>query len=68
MKRQRRSTQGRSMSSDAYAGFLQLLLTPANRVPRETADLDAYLAYLGNSEPLSESTRWILGQPTKEAA
>jgi hypothetical protein len=68
MKRQRRSTQTRSMSTDAYAGFIQLLLTPANRVPRATADLDAYLAYLADVEPLSASTRRILGQPAKEAA
>ena len=68
MKSQRRSTQPRSMTPDAYAGFIQLLLTPATRVPRESADLDAYLQYLSATEPLSERTRMILGQPTVEAA
>ena len=68
MKSQRRSTQARSMTPDAYAGFIQLLLTPATRVPRESADLDAYLRYLSAAEPLSEASRMVLGQPTVEAA
>lgn len=68
MKSQRRRTQPRSMTPDAYAGFIQLLLTPAGRIPRESADLDAYLQYLSDAEPLSEASRMILGQPTVEAA
>ena len=56
------------MSPDAYAGFLKLLLTPASRVPRPSAELDAYLAYLSAREPLSDTARMIIGQPTVEAA
>ena len=52
------------MSPDAYAGFLKLLLTPASRVPRPSAELDAYLAYLSAREPLSDTARMIIGQPT----
>jgi hypothetical protein len=68
MKSQRRSTMPRSMTPDAYAGFIQLLLTPASRIPRESADLDAYLRHLSDAEPLSKASRMILGQPTVEAA
>ena len=56
------------MSPDAYAGFLKLLLTPASRVPRPSAELDAYLAYLSAREPLSDTARMIIGQPTVDAA
>ena len=56
------------MSPDAFAGFIQLLLTPGGRVPRPTADLDAYLAYLSENEPLSELTLQMIGVPTVEAA
>lgn len=68
MKSQRRSTQARPMSADAFAGFLQLLLTPLDRGPRQTDDLDAYLEHLSATAPLSDTTRMILGQPTVEAA
>jgi hypothetical protein len=68
MKSQRRGTQARPMTPDAYAGFIQLLLTPATRVPRESTDLDAYLQHLSDVEPLSQASRMILGQPTVEAA
>lgn len=56
------------MSPDAYAGFLKLLLTPTHTVPRPSADIDAYLAYVADRDPLPESVRRILGQPTVEAA
>ena len=67
MKRTRAS-KTRPMTPDAYAGFIQLLLTPAARVPRQTTDLDAYLRYLGEQEPLSDVTLQMLGVPTVEAA
>lgn len=67
MKRTRAS-QTRPMSPDAFAGFIQLLLTPGARVPRPTADLDAYLSYLSEQEPLSELTLQMIGIPTVEAA
>lgn len=56
------------MSADAYAGFLRLLLTPASRVPLPSADLDAYLQYVAEREPLSDTVRMVIGQPTVEAA
>ena len=43
-------------------------MTPASRVPRPSAELDAYLAYLSAREPLSDTARMIIGQPTVEAA
>lgn len=68
MKRHPRSTQSVPMSAEAYAGFLKLLLTPATRVPRPSADLEAYLQYISEREPLSETVRMVIGQPTVEAA
>jgi hypothetical protein len=56
------------MSAEAYAGFLKLLLTPATRVPLPSADLEAYLQYISEREPLSETVRMVIGQPTVEAA
>ena len=56
------------MSNDAYAGFLRLLLTPDNEVPRESAELDAYLLWSSHREPLSDEVRRVLGQTTVEAA
>lgn len=68
MKRYPRTATNASMSPDAYAGFLKLLLTPANRVPAASADIDAYLAHVADREPLPDSIRMLLGQPTVEAA
>ena len=56
------------MSADAYAGFLKLWLTPAHRLPEITPDVEAYLRYVGEREPLSDATREALGQPTRRAA
>jgi hypothetical protein len=56
------------MSPEAYAGFLKLLLTPASQVPRPSAELDAYLGYLADREPLPESVQRFIGRPTVEAA
>jgi hypothetical protein len=42
-----------AMSSDAYAGFLKLLLTPASQVPRMSPDLEAYLRYVNDRDPVS---------------
>jgi hypothetical protein len=56
------------MSADAYAGFLKLWLTPAHKVPPLTAEIDAYLRYASEREPLSDNVRRSLGQPTRKAA
>jgi hypothetical protein len=37
------------MSNAAFAGFLRLLLTPLNETPRPSAELGAYLKYLGRA-------------------
>lgn len=42
------------MDSDAYAGFLKLLLTPLSRVPSMSADIEAYLRYSNRREPCTD--------------
>ncbi len=66
--RKRTPNSTAAMSPDAYAGFLKLLLTPASKVPQPSPELDAYLRYLNREEPLSDTTRRALGQPTQQAA
>lgn len=56
------------MSNDAYAGFLRLLLTPADRLPKPSQEVDAYLRHANQREPLSAATRRMLGHPTDRAA
>ena len=41
-----------SMSADAYAGFLKLLLTPDSRVPRMSSDVSAYLDHANKRSPV----------------
>jgi hypothetical protein len=56
------------MGAEEYAGFLRLWLTPASRIPAASAEVDAYLRYANEREPLSETSRRALGQPTTQAA
>ena len=56
------------MSPDAYAGFLRLLLTPGGRMPKQTADVQAYIRHANQTEPLSAAARRALGEPTDRAA
>lgn len=56
------------MSADAYAGFLKLWLTPAHKAPEMTPDVEAYLRHASEREPLSDTVRRALGQPTEKAA
>ena len=63
-----RNTKTGTMTPDAYAGFLKLLLTPGSSVPRPSADVDAYLRYASQREPLSDEVRRALGQPRVRAA
>lgn len=51
-----------AMSGDAYAGFIQLLLTPDDALPRATRELDAYLAWLDRVDPLSAEAQNALKQ------
>jgi hypothetical protein len=63
-----RNTKKRPMSADAYAGFLKLWLTPASAPVPRTPEVDAYLAYANEREPLSKATRRAIGRPTDRAA
>jgi hypothetical protein len=58
----------RTMSADAYAGFLKLWLTPAHKEPKMTPEVEAYLRHASEREPLSDDVRTALGQPTRKAA
>ena len=68
MKTHVRRIKSETMSPDAYAGFLRLLLTPDSRAPRPSADVNAYLAHASRREPLPLQVKRILGQPTGKAA
>lgn len=68
MNRTRNHRTNRGMSHEAYAGFLKLWLTPANRIPSPTPEIDAYLRYASNREPLSVTSRRALSQPEHRAA
>lgn len=56
------------MDADAYAGFLKLWLTPASKVPAITPEIEAYLRHANEREPLNETSRDALCQPTRQAA
>jgi hypothetical protein len=57
-----------SMSPDAYAGLLRLLLTPGGILPKPSADVDAYIEHANRTEPLSAVSRRALGQRFDRAA
>jgi hypothetical protein len=57
MKTSARPAKPLSMSSDAYAGFLKLWLTPTHTLPPLTPDVTAYLGHANVREPLSDSSR-----------
>jgi hypothetical protein len=61
-------TASTEMSADAFAGFLKLWLTPAGRLPRPSAEVDAYLRHANEREPLSDATRRAVGLPVDRAA
>jgi hypothetical protein len=67
MKTIPRPTRTSRMSHDAYAGFLKLWLTPANRVPRQSPEVDAYLRHANEREPL-QSTLLLPGRRPKSRA
>jgi hypothetical protein len=68
MKAQRSNARRERMSSDAYAGFIKLLLTPMTVVPRIDEDVEAYLNHLNAREPLTATARRAIAQPTDHAA
>jgi hypothetical protein len=57
MKTLTRTRKATRMSADAYAGFLELWLTPANRTPAPSPEVDAYLAYVNERDPLPGELR-----------
>lgn len=57
-----------AMSNDAYAGFLKLMLTPAGKEPTDSPEVNAYIDYLNEREPLSRQTRRIIGRSNDQAA
>jgi hypothetical protein len=64
----RRNARKNRMSADAYAGFLKLWLTSPSRLPTPSPELDAYLEWANEREPLSDEARRVLGSPTDRAA
>jgi hypothetical protein len=68
MMRKHINKSGKSMSPDAYAGLLRLLLTPGGRLPKPSADVDAYIEHANRAEPLSAVSRRALGQRLDRAA
>ena len=68
MKTISRDANSAPMSADAYAGFLKLLLTPASKAPALEGDVEAYIRYVAEKEPLSATARRAIGQPTDRAA
>lgn len=61
MNKIRRSTAATPMNADEFAGFLRLWLSPASSLPDPSNDLDAYIEYAREREPLSEETQEALG-------
>lgn len=56
------------MNADAYAGFLKLLLTPTSKIPPMSAELDAYLRYANEREPVPITASRSIGSRSKQAA
>lgn len=50
------------MSADAYAGFLQMLLTPTSREPRPSRELQAYLHYVEQAEKFERAAELDRGR------
>lgn len=68
MKNVTRKAENAPMSADAYAGFLKLWLTPASKAPALQDEVEAYLRYASEREPLSDTARGAIRQPTERAA
>lgn len=68
MKTRKIAPKAAPMDADAYAGFLKLWLTPTHKLPSLDAEIRAYLRHVSEREPLSETSRRAIGQPTRKAA
>ena len=62
------TARSRTLSPDAYAGFLKLWLTPSYRLPEITPEIEAYLHHTNEREPLSPALQLAIGQLPKRAA
>jgi hypothetical protein len=56
------------MSHDAYAGFLKLWLTPMDKLPSLTAEVDAYLRHVSAREQQPQPARRTPRQAARKAA
>lgn len=56
------------MGPDAFAGFLKLWLTPASRLPADSAEVQAYLRHASRREPLSAESRRAIGKGDEQRA
>lgn len=56
------------MDADAYAGFLKLLLTPTSRMPSIAGDIEAYMRYANDREPVVGCVPVTSGFDSREAA
>jgi len=52
MKKHLNTARTAPMNHDAYAGFLKLWLTPFSRIPEPSPEIDAYIRYVDEREPL----------------
>lgn len=68
MKTRKVTPKAAPMDADAYAGFLKLWLTPADKLPSLDDEIRAYLRHVSEREPLGDASRRALGQPTHRAA
>ncbi|MBW3628599.1 MAG: hypothetical protein KY464_04800 [Gemmatimonadetes bacterium] len=68
MKNATHKANAAPMSADAYAGFLKLWLTPASKTPALRDEVEAYIRYASEREPLSDTARRAIRQPTDRAA
>jgi hypothetical protein len=66
MKKEHASKKAIAMTPDAYAGFLRLLLTPLSKVPPLTPDVEAYLRYANEREPVTSIL--VTEETSKQAA
>lgn len=68
MRAGRPSAPESTMSPDAYAGFLKLWLTPTSKIPSSSLEIEAYLSYANEREPVRGITIRELDRITREAA
>jgi len=68
MKKHPNPTRTAPMNPDAYAGFLKLWLSPFSRIPKPSPEIDAYIQYVDEREPLPACMAEMGGLRTDRAA